>query len=87
MEGGKVRTEHLKKELITVAQLEAAARKQDFVSLAEVDQCILEPGGTLSFIAKKPDTEDIRHKELLSRLHQLQEQITLLHHTRPPSTA
>lgn len=87
MEGGKVRTEHLKKELITVAQLEAAARKQGFVSLAEVDQCILEPGGTLSFIAKKPDTEDIRHKELLSRLHQLQEQITLLHHTRPPSTA
>jgi uncharacterized membrane protein YcaP (DUF421 family) len=87
MEGGKVRTEHLKKELITVAQLEAAARKQGFVSLAEVDQCILEPGGTLSFIAKKPDTEDLRHKELLSRLHQLQEQITLLHHTRPPSPA
>jgi uncharacterized membrane protein YcaP (DUF421 family) len=87
MEGGKVRTEHLKKELITVAQLEAAARKQGFVSLAEVDQCILEPGGTLSFIATKPDTEDVRHKELLSRLYQLQEQITLLHHTRPPFTA
>jgi uncharacterized membrane protein YcaP (DUF421 family) len=87
MENGKVRTEHLKKELITIAQLEAAARKQGFVSLAEVDQCILEPGGTLSFIAKKPDTEDLRHKELLSRLQQLQEQITTLHHTRPPSTA
>ncbi len=87
MEGGKVRTDHLKKELITVAQLEAAARKQGFVSLAEVDQCILEPGGTLSFIAKKPDTEDIRHKELLRRLRELQEQITLLHDTRPPSAA
>ncbi len=53
MEGGKVRTEHLKKELITVAQLEAAARKQGFVSLAEVDQCTLEPGGTLSLHRQK----------------------------------
>jgi hypothetical protein len=33
MDNGKVRTEHLKKELITVAQLEAAARKQGFASL------------------------------------------------------
>ena len=37
MEGGKVRPEHLKSELITMAQLEAAARKQGFGSLAEVD--------------------------------------------------
>jgi|SRR5271169_616879 len=87
MEGGKVRTEHLKKELITIVQLEAAARKQGFATLAEVDQCILEPGGTLSFISKKPDTEDVRHKELLARLLQLQEEITLLRVTRPPSAA
>jgi uncharacterized membrane protein YcaP (DUF421 family) len=87
MEGGKVRTEHLEKELITMVQLEAAARKQGFASLSEVDQCILEPGGTLSFIGKKPDAEDTRHKELLSRLNQLHEEITLLRATRPPSTA
>ena len=54
IENGKVRPEHLHHELITSAQLEAAARKQGFASLAEVDQCILEPGGTLSFIGKKP---------------------------------
>src|SRR6516225_10211755 len=55
IEAGRVRPAHLKRELITMAQLEAAARKQGFSSLAEVDQCILEPGGTLSFIGKKPD--------------------------------
>ena len=49
IESGKVRTQHLKKELITMAQLEAAARKQGFDSLSEVERCVLEPGGTLTF--------------------------------------
>src|SRR4030095_9193444 len=43
IEDGKVRTQHLKRELITMAQLEAAARKQGFDSLSEVQQCVLEP--------------------------------------------
>jgi uncharacterized membrane protein YcaP (DUF421 family) len=50
IEDGKVKTQHLKKELITMAQLEAAARKQGFDSLSDVQQCVLEPGGTISFI-------------------------------------
>src|SRR6266567_3026646 len=54
VENGKVRTQHLKKELITMAQLEAAARKQGFESLSEVEQCVLEPGGTLTFLGNKP---------------------------------
>jgi uncharacterized membrane protein YcaP (DUF421 family) len=87
MEGGKIREEHLKRELITMAQLEAAARKQGFDSLREVDKCILEPGGTLSFIAKKPDTEDMRHRELLSNLEQLRSEIALLRAQRPTSPA
>ncbi len=87
MEGGRVRTQHLKSELITMAQLEAAARKQGFSSLADVDQCILEPGGTLSFIGKKPDADDKRHRELLERIDHLSEELALLRTTRPPATA
>ena len=87
IEGGKVRTDHLRQELITVAQLEAAARKQGFGSLAEVDQCILEPGGTLSFIGKKPDADVARHMELLERFDRLKEELALLRTTRPPSAA
>ena len=87
IENGKVREAHLKRELITQAQLEAAARKQGFGSLAEVDQCILEPGGTLSFIGKKPDVEDVRHREVLSHLEQLRAEIALLSNRRPPSVA
>ena len=87
IQGGKVRTDRLRQELITMAQLEAAARKQGFGSLAEVDQCILEPGGTLSFIGKKPDADVVRHMELLERFDRLKEELALLRTTRPPSAA
>jgi uncharacterized membrane protein YcaP (DUF421 family) len=87
VQGGKVRTDRLRQELITMPQLEAAARRQGFGSLAEVDQCILEPGGTLSFIGKKPDADITRHMELLERFDRLKEELALLRTTRPPSAA
>jgi uncharacterized membrane protein YcaP (DUF421 family) len=87
IENGKLRPGHLKQELITTAQLEAAARKQGFSSLSEVDQCILEPGGTLSFIGKKPDADVVRHRELLDRIDQLKQELALLRGSRPPSVA
>ena len=87
VENGKVRTQHLKKELITMAQLEAAARKQGFESLSEVEQCVLEPGGTLTFLGKKPGTEDVRHQELLGKLDRMTQEIALLRGGQPPAHA
>ena len=87
IENGKVHTEKLKRELITKEELAAAARKQGFDTLSEVRQCILEPGGTLTFIAKKPDTEDIRHQELLKKFDALTEELARLRKLQPPATA
>jgi uncharacterized membrane protein YcaP (DUF421 family) len=87
VENGKLRRQNLKKELITEAQLEAAARKQGFASLAEVEQCVLEPGGTLTFLGKKPNTEDVRHQELLGKLERLTQEIALLRSSQPPARA
>jgi uncharacterized membrane protein YcaP (DUF421 family) len=84
---GKVRTEHLKSELITKPQLEAAARKQGFDSLSEVNQCVLEPGGTLTFVGKKPGTGDARHQELLDRLDLLLKEVSTLRGSPPPARA
>jgi uncharacterized membrane protein YcaP (DUF421 family) len=86
IENGVMRPDHLKRELISPAQLEAAARKQGFGSLAEVDRCILEPGGTLSFVGKKPDVDEKRHRELVANLEQLRNEILVLRST-PPSPA
>jgi len=87
IENGLVNEVHLKRELITLEQLEAAGRKQGFDSLDEVDKCILEPGGTLSFIGKKPGTEDTRHREIMNLLTQLKGEIAALKSARPPASA
>ncbi len=87
VEGGKVHTRNLKRELITVSQLEAAGRKQGFESLREVEQCVLEPGGTLTFVGKKPAAEDVRHQELVGKLERLTQEIALLRGSQPPARA
>jgi uncharacterized membrane protein YcaP (DUF421 family) len=87
IDSGKIHTDRLKRELITPEQLAAAARKQGFGSLSEVHQCVLEPGGTLTFVAKKPDTDDLRHQELLTRFEHLKEELVRLRSIQPPTTA
>ena len=84
IENGTVRLERLKKELISPTQLEAAARKQGFESLNDVQKCILEPGGNLTFIGKKPATDDIRHQEMVERLKNLMEEVVRLRGELPP---
>jgi len=75
---GAVRTDRLKKELISLGELEAAAHKQGFSSLAEVDQAVLESGGGITFSARKPPPELQRHHELLGRLDRLSAQLEAL---------
>ena len=62
--------------------LSAAARKQGFDSLAEVNQCVLEPGGTLTFVARKPDTDDVRHQEVMKHLASLRDELAGLQKLR-----
>jgi uncharacterized membrane protein YcaP (DUF421 family) len=78
IENGKIYEDRLKKELITMEELAAAARKQGFDSLSEVQQCTLEPGGTLCFVGRKPNTEDVRHQELLKNFGMLKEELAQL---------
>jgi len=87
IENGKVHPRHLKQEVITMAELEAAARKQGFGSLSEVQQCVLEPGGTLTFLGKEPAREEVRHQELLDRLEGLKEEVARLRGSLPPARA
>jgi uncharacterized membrane protein YcaP (DUF421 family) len=84
---GKLDRTKLGEDLITLPELEAAAHRQGFDSLAEVDSCRIEPGGTISFTAKKPSTEDTRHKELLERLEELSGELKQLRLNQQGSTS
>ncbi len=75
---GQVLKSRLKSELISLPELEAAAHRQGFSKLADVDRAILEPGGTISFFAKQPLPEELRHKELLARIDSLASELKLL---------
>jgi uncharacterized membrane protein YcaP (DUF421 family) len=78
IDNGQVVMDLCKKELITLAELEAAARRQGFASLDEVERAVLEPGGTISFIGRKPSPESTRHDELLARFDELKSELAAL---------
>jgi len=78
MQDGRVCEDRLKAELITRNELESAAHKQGFSSLEEIDKAILDPGGSVSFFAKKPTPETERHKEVIARLDRLAAQLEAL---------
>ena len=68
---GRILEKHLRRELITKEELEAAARRQGFESLEHVHTCRLEVGGALTFSGKAPTDEERRHGELLRHLETL----------------
>jgi uncharacterized membrane protein YcaP (DUF421 family) len=78
IENGVLQKDRLKAELITMAELETAAHKQGFASLDDIERAVLEPGGGISFSAKKPDPDDLRHREILARLDDLSSRLSLL---------
>jgi len=78
VENGVVNTDRLKKELITIAELASAAHKQGFASLDDIDRAILDPGGTICFVGKKPTAETSRHQEILHRLDQISARLAAL---------
>ena len=78
IEHGKINHDRLRKELITLTELETAAHRQGFASLDEVDNAVLEPGGTIAFIGKKPGPEAERHAEVLNRIDQIANELARL---------
>jgi uncharacterized membrane protein YcaP (DUF421 family) len=87
VENGKILEGNLTQEVLTRQELEAAAHKQGFGDLREVDRAVLEPSGTISFIAKKPAPEETRHQEILKRLDEMSRELAQLRLREAPPTA
>ena len=78
IENGCIKRECLAKEAISEIELAAAAHKQGFASLEEIDRAVLDPNGSIAFFGKKPDPDTTRHVELLRRLDQLTAELKAL---------
>ncbi len=83
---GKILANRCRNELITEPELEAAVRRQGFASLADVEKAVLEPGGTISFVVRKPASDELRHGELKQRLDQLLAELRQLAQQMPPKS-
>ena len=78
IENGKILKRSLAKEVLTQEELVAAAHKQGFGSLEEIDRATLDPSGAICFVGKKPAPEESRHRELLGRIDNLTQEIAAL---------
>ena len=50
--------------------------------MADVDQCILEPGGTFYIQRKLPPTEELQHQEVMRALNDLKGRLDVLAQSR-----
>src|SRR5438067_2501645 len=78
IEHGIVNETAMKRELISLAELEAAAHRQGFTSLDQIDRAILEPGGSLCFLARTPTVDLLRHDQIMERLDRMSAQLAEL---------
>jgi uncharacterized membrane protein YcaP (DUF421 family) len=72
---GRILRDRLDKEMITVPELEAAARRQGITSVAEIRECRLETGGALTFVTRVPTHEDEKHGDLMQRLDAIERKV------------
>ena len=79
---GKVQADHLEREMMTKAELIAAAHKQGINSLKDIEYCVLEPTGTISFIQKRPTPEITRHDEIIHLLNKVSAELAELRANR-----
>jgi uncharacterized membrane protein YcaP (DUF421 family) len=75
---GKLLKNHLNREMMSRQELTAACHRQGLASLAEVETAILEPTGTITFVAKTPTTDEMRHHEILDAIDHLKAELDVL---------
>jgi uncharacterized membrane protein YcaP (DUF421 family) len=75
---GEIQKSHLNRELISKGELVAAAHKQGINSIHDVEHCVLEPTGTITFIQKRPTPDSTRHEQIMELLNSMSEEIKVL---------
>jgi len=83
IEHGKIQNKAIAGELMTRTELMMVLHRQGFDSLADVEHCVLEPGGTFYIQRKSPAQDDVRHTELMASLAEVKAQLDRLLAAKP----
>lgn len=75
---GRVLRHNLARELLSHSELMTVLHRQGFYTLAEVEQCILEPGGTFAIRRKEPPPSEVHYAEVVQRLDALDSKLARL---------
>lgn len=71
IEDGKILKDALAKELLSKGELMTALHRQGFDNVADVQRCVLEPGGTFYVQRRVPDADTMQHQEVVAHLREL----------------
>lgn len=72
IENGTVHPKALTKEMLSEAELTTVAHRQGFRNLAEIESCVLEPGGTFVIEGKEPRQSEKQLSEINERLKRIE---------------
>jgi len=64
IEHGKVKPGAMARELLSRSELLVALRRQGFTGIADVETCVLEPGGVFLIVGRTPPAEERRQAEI-----------------------
>jgi uncharacterized membrane protein YcaP (DUF421 family) len=78
IENGHILKKALAQELLTRSELMTVLHRQGFDSLAEVERCILEPGGTFYIQRKLPAQDEVAHDEVMRDLAEIKSRLDRL---------
>jgi uncharacterized membrane protein YcaP (DUF421 family) len=75
----------LARELLTRSELMTVLHRQGFYTMEEVEQCVLEPGGTFAIKRKEPAPSELHYAEVIERLEAIDAKLTRLAPAQPGS--
>jgi uncharacterized membrane protein YcaP (DUF421 family) len=75
---GRLKRRAMGQELMNESELLTVAHRQGFGSLDEIEECVLESGGTFYLKGKTPPKDEARHEEVLAKLEELSRQLAAL---------
>jgi len=70
---GRVMKQALAREMMTVSELAVVAHRQGFSGLDQIEQCVLEPGGTFAITAKAGTRIEL--SDLMGRMEAIHKQL------------